>query len=76
MICLICRRSEIANGLTSVHFERGEMSLVIHLVPALVCPVCSEAYVEEEVTLRLLQMAGEISETGVLKRVTEYNIPG
>jgi YgiT-type zinc finger domain-containing protein len=73
MICLICRQAEIIDGLTSVRLERGESHLVINNVPALVCPSCREAYVNEEVAVRLLQQAEEMSEDGMLDVYSEYN---
>jgi YgiT-type zinc finger domain-containing protein len=75
MNCLICRQAELVSGLTSVHFERGEMKYVINHVPARVCPSCGEAYMEEFVAEALLRKAAQISETGVLESITEYNIP-
>jgi len=73
MNCLICRQAKLVGGLTSVHFERNEMQFVIHHVPARVCPGCGEAYVVEQVAEALLLQAAEISETGVLDGVFEYN---
>ena len=73
MICLICRQAEIVNRLTSISFERGEARLVVNSVPARVCPGCGEAYVHEDVAIRLLQMAKRMSEAGILEDVTEYN---
>jgi len=73
MNCLICRQAELIVGLTSVHLERDEMKYVIHHVPARVCPSCGEAYVEEQVAEALLLQGVEISETGVLEAVIEYN---
>jgi YgiT-type zinc finger domain-containing protein len=67
MICLICRQAETVGGLTSVTFERDEMRLVINKVPARICPSCGEAYVEEDVAVRLLREAENISKTGVLE---------
>jgi YgiT-type zinc finger domain-containing protein len=73
MICLICRQAEIVDGLTSVHFERGEMRLVVNNVPARVCPSCGEAYVDEEVAVKLLRDAEEMSRAGIRDDVIEYN---
>ena len=73
MNCLICRQAELAARSISVHFERKEMQFVIDRVPARVCPGCGEAYVEEQVAESLLLQAAEISETGVLDGVFEYN---
>jgi YgiT-type zinc finger domain-containing protein len=72
MICLICRQAEIIDGLTSVTFERGELKIVVNRVPARVCPSCGEAYVDEEVAVRLLRDAEEISKAGMLNVVREY----
>ena len=74
MICLICRQAEILDGLTSVKLQRGEIYLVINNVPALVCPSCGEAYVEEEVAIRLLQRAEELREEGNAEVYAEYEI--
>ena len=73
MICLICRQAELVAGLTLVQFERNELQFVINHVPARVCPGCGEAYVVEQVAEVLLLQAVEISKTGVLDGVFEYN---
>jgi YgiT-type zinc finger domain-containing protein len=73
MNCLICRQAELTDGLTSIHLERDEMKYVINHVPARVCPACGEAYLEEQVAEALLLQAFEISKTGVLEDVVEYN---
>lgn len=73
MICLICRKAETIDGRTSVNFERGEMRLVVNSVPARVCPSCGEAYLDEEVVMRLLRDAEETSKAGISDDVIEYN---
>ena len=73
MICLICRQAETIDGLTSVKFERGEMRLLVNHVPARVCPSCGEAYLDDEVAMRLLREAEETSKAGISDDVTEYN---
>ena len=73
MICLICRQAEAVDGLTSISFELGEMSLVVNGVPARVCPSCGEAYVHEDVAVRLLREAKKMSEAGIREDVVEYN---
>ena len=72
MICLICRQAEIIDGLTSVTFERGELSIMVNSVPARVCLSCGEAYVDEDVAVRLLREAEEISKAGMLNVVREF----
>jgi YgiT-type zinc finger domain-containing protein len=75
MICLICRQAETVDGPTSIHFERGEMRLVVNNVPARICPSCGEAYVDEDVAVRLLHEAEAISTAGELDNVIEYDHP-
>lgn len=73
MICLICRQAELLDGFTSVKFERGEIHLVITHVPAQVCPRCGDAYVAEEVAVRLLQSADALLDAGMLDAQYEYS---
>lgn len=73
MICLICRQTEIVDGLTTVHFERGEMRLVVASVPARVCSGCGEAYVEEDVAVRLLNHAKDKYQAGILDSALDFN---
>jgi YgiT-type zinc finger domain-containing protein len=63
MICLICRQAETVDGLTSVHFERGKTKVTLKNVPARICPNCGEAYVVEDIAVRLLRDAEEVWET-------------
>ena len=72
MICLICRQAELVDGLTTVHFERGELRLIVNNVPARLCPVCGEAYVEAEVAVHLLRDAEALSVAGELDGDIQY----
>jgi YgiT-type zinc finger domain-containing protein len=73
MLCLICRQTEITDGLASVSLQRGEINLIINNVPARICPSCGEAYIDEHVALLLFRSAREVSEVGILENVIEYN---
>lgn len=74
MICLMCRQAETVDELTTIHFERGEMQLVVNNIPARVCPSCGEAYVEEDVAVRLLREADAMPQTGVMDIAIEYGM--
>ena len=71
MICLICTQAAIVNGFTSVKLERGEMNVLVKNVPAQVCPGCGEAFLDEEIAVRLLRGAEEMSLAGALE--TEFD---
>jgi YgiT-type zinc finger domain-containing protein len=64
MKCLICRQAEMVNGFTSVTLERDEIKLTMKNVPAILCPNCGDACVEEEVVVRLLDTAERAVEAG------------
>ena len=72
MKCLICMQAEIFDGFTSVAFERGEFRLVIHHVPARVCPNCGDAYVDEDTAACLLSHADDALDEGLRGDEREY----
>ena len=72
MICLICRKAEIVEGLTHIEFERGEFRLIVKSVPARICPGCGEAYTAEAVAEQLLKLARQRSDQGFLDTECEF----
>ncbi len=72
MKCLMCKQAEPRPGLTTVTLERGELSLVLKNVPALVCPECGEAYADEATAARLLETALEMEYNGLLMDVRQF----
>jgi YgiT-type zinc finger domain-containing protein len=73
MICLICREAGVQDGVTSIAFERGEMSFVVRNVPARVCSHCGEAYVDEIVAVRLLRGAEMLAHGEIYESSIEYD---
>jgi YgiT-type zinc finger domain-containing protein len=65
ILCLICRQAELTGGFTSLIFARDEQKLTLNHVPAIVCPKCGEAIVQEYIAEQLLVDAEEIFETGI-----------
>lgn len=74
MICLICRQAEVIEGFVSVDLQRGEMKFSILQVPARVCPVCSDSYLEEAVAVHLLEGAEEMLRAGDWNDVRDYQL--
>lgn len=72
MNCLICRQAEIVHGFTSITFEREEFRLLIHHVPAQICPNCGEAIVDEDVAIQLISKAEDSFRQGMREDVREY----
>lgn len=65
MICLICKQDEPRAGLARVTFLGDEFNMVVKDVPALVCPVCGEAYTDEATVEHLLEIARETRAAGL-----------
>jgi YgiT-type zinc finger domain-containing protein len=77
MKCIVCKQAETVPGHQSLLLERGETTYVVKNVPARICPICSEAYMDEKVTLRLLRHAGQLLRQGARVDVREYDsLPG
>lgn len=72
MNCVICRQADIASGFTSITFEREEFRLLIKNIPAHICPICGEAVVDEDVAIRLLNKAEDVSRLGIFEGVRDY----
>ena len=59
MMCIVCHNGETRPGTTTVAFHREGRTLVVNEVPAEVCENCTEAYVDEQTTQRVLEIAAE-----------------
>ena len=72
MRCVVCKQGETRKGTATVTLERDGAILVFKKVPAEVCEVCGEEYVDEQTTVRLLAAAEEAVQAGVQVDVREY----
>ena len=72
LICLICRKADILDGMVSIDFERDEFKAIIRLVPAFVCPSCGEAYLDEAVTGHLLNQVEDLCQQGMNDMIQDY----
>ena len=57
MKCIVCHNGETQLGTTTLTFHRDGQTVVINKVPAEVCENCGEAYVAEDVTAKVLEIA-------------------
>ena len=72
MRCAVCRQADTRPGVTTVTLERDDLILVYKGVPALVCPNCGEAYVDQDVSDRLLSAAEETARLGTKVEIREF----
>ena len=59
MKCIVCNHGETQPGATTVTFHREGQTVVVNEVPAEVCENCGEAYVAEDVTEQVLEIAAD-----------------
>lgn len=72
MKCVICKKATTKPGTTTITLERGCLTMVVKCVPALVCPNCGEAYLDEDVTAKLLKDAQERANAGAQVEIRQY----
>ena len=73
MKCVVCKKGETKPGRTTVTLEKDGTTLVFKSVPARVCAICGEAYVDEEITQRLLKSAEDAARSGIQVEIRQYN---
>ena len=72
MKCVICQYGETEPGTTTIALTRDEMTIVIRDVPAQVCTICGEEYVDAVTGKRLSQIAETAVDEGVQVDVRRY----
>jgi len=70
--CVVCKQGDTRPGTATVTLERDGMILVFRKVPADVCEVCGEEYIDEQTTARLLVEAEAAVQAGVQVDIREY----
>ena len=71
MNCIVCHHVQTRPRTTTITFHRDGQTVVVNEVPAEVCENCGEAYVAEDVTTQLLDIAAQArkAQAQVLVRV-------
>jgi YgiT-type zinc finger domain-containing protein len=59
MNCIVCHHGQTRRGTTTVTFHRDGQTVVVNEVPAEICENCGEAYVAEDITQQVLEIAAE-----------------
>jgi YgiT-type zinc finger domain-containing protein len=73
MKCVICKKGNTKLGKTTVTLDRDGSTLVFKDVPASVCTNCGEAYVDGEITARLLDSAEKAVRSGIQVEIRQYS---
>jgi YgiT-type zinc finger domain-containing protein len=72
MKCVICRHGETAPGVATVTLQRGDSTVIIKGVPADICDNCTEYYLNEAVTEKVLEQADAALRAGAELEVRRY----
>jgi YgiT-type zinc finger domain-containing protein len=72
MKCPLCHQGDLRPGTSDETLNHEGMTLVVRGVPAEICDTCGEAYFDEAVTQRLLDLAREAAAAGVVVDVRNY----
>ncbi len=72
MKCAFCKQGETQPGKTTVTLEHGESVVIIRDVPADICDVCGEYYLEGAVTERVLARAEEAERRGSVVEIVRF----
>jgi YgiT-type zinc finger domain-containing protein len=72
MKCVICQYGETEPGTTTVALTRDDTTIVISDVPALICSICGEEYVDAATGRRLSEIAEKAALEGVQVDVRRY----
>jgi YgiT-type zinc finger domain-containing protein len=70
--CSLCRNGEIRPGTATVTLQRGPTTVILKEVPADVCPNCSEYYLSDETTTRVLERADAAARSGAEVEIAAF----
>jgi YgiT-type zinc finger domain-containing protein len=71
-LCPLCRVGDRTAGTTTITLNRGDATIVIRQVPALVCATCGEAALDQETAVELEQLAEQAIASGVRYELRDY----
>ena len=72
MKCIQCNEGVTVDSITTVAFEKNGAAFLFRHVPAMICPVCGEAYVSEEIQDRLTEITNRCLEPGLTVNVYDF----
>jgi YgiT-type zinc finger domain-containing protein len=71
MNCASCGGTA-TQGTTTVTVQRGDTTVVVRGVPALICDVCGDEYIDEPTLRRVERLVDEAAASGATMVVHEY----
>jgi len=72
MKCIQCDEGYTIDGLTTVAFEKNGIVFLFRHVTTMICPVCGEEYLSEEIQDRLADITERCLEPGLTINVYDF----
>lgn len=72
MKCAYCRQGETVPGVVTTTLQRGETTIIIKGVPAHVCDVCGEYYLDAPVAQRVVEMGEAAVKTNAEVQIIRF----
>ncbi|MCA1917593.1 type II toxin-antitoxin system MqsA family antitoxin [Methanospirillum hungatei] len=72
MKCVQCNEGVTVDSFTTVAFEKNGVAFLFRHVPAMICPVCGEEYLSEEIQDRISEITNRCLEPGLSVNVYDF----
>jgi len=72
MICVICKTGTYSSGFATVALTKGESTVIIKQVPAMVCDQCGEYILSSEITEKVMKIVNEAVLNGAEVEVRRF----
>ena len=72
MNCAICGHDELVPGSVTMVLERGDLTMVLKRVPAMICESCSEEYLDETSAAEALAKGEAAVRDGVQVEIRQF----
>ena len=74
MKCVACVTGDMLPGTTTFTVQRGQTTVVVRGVPALVCDTCGNDYVDEATMRRLESLVNDAEASGASMVVHDFRV--
>ncbi len=74
MKCIQCNEGVTVDSSTTVAFEKNGAAFLFRHVPAMICPICGEEYLSEEIQDRISEITSRFLEPGLSVQVYDFQV--
>ena len=74
MKCVQCNEGVTVDSSTTIAFEKNGAAFLFRHVPSMICPVCDEEYLSEEIQDRISEITSRCLERGLSVNVYDFQV--